>query len=533
MKLALVFSLFLAAFSFAQDNFHYTVGIVPKQIPNLPGIHSYAFGQHEGKWLVIGGRLDGIHARQPFNAFPQSQNNTDVYVIDPVANQFWTASVTSLPTSIEEQLQSTNTNFFQFGDTLAIVGGYGFSVTANDHITYPNLTTLIVSDVVNHVMNSTSIANDFKQISDPVFAVTGGQLAMLNDVFYLVGGHQFDGRYNPMGNATYTQAYTNEIRRFRIQNTGTALTFSDYSVMNDPVHLHRRDYNLMPQIFPNGEEGFLMSAGVFQVGIDLPFLYPIDVMDSSYTPQTAFNQYLSQYHSATAALYDATTQQNHSLYFGGMSQYSYSNGMLVQDNQVPFVKTISRLSRYADNSLHEFQLATEMPGLLGASAEFILAEGIPHASNELILMDQLAGDSILIGYIYGGIKSSAANPFTNNQVNLTVADNNLYEVWLVEDPNAGFTPLNGANNFDFIVSPNPTGKQVNIVFDAKTAKQVSYYVIDANGKYVQSGSFNNLTSGKNKVAFKLSNDLAGQLLTLTLVFDEKFTVSKQLSYTGE
>ena len=31
-------------------------------IPNLGGVQSYAFGQHNGKWLIIGGRLDGCIA---------------------------------------------------------------------------------------------------------------------------------------------------------------------------------------------------------------------------------------------------------------------------------------------------------------------------------------------------------------------------------------------------------------------------------------------------------------------------------------
>ena len=65
---------------YSQSSFDYQVQLNPLTIPNFPGIHSYAFAQHEGKWLIIGGRVDGIHARQPFNAFPASSNNTNIYV---------------------------------------------------------------------------------------------------------------------------------------------------------------------------------------------------------------------------------------------------------------------------------------------------------------------------------------------------------------------------------------------------------------------------------------------------------------------
>ena len=39
----------------------------------------------------------------------------------------------------------------------------------------------------------------FRVINDPVFKITGGQMGLLDSTFYLVGGHLFDGRYNPMG----------------------------------------------------------------------------------------------------------------------------------------------------------------------------------------------------------------------------------------------------------------------------------------------------------------------------------------------
>ena len=123
-------------------------------IPNLPGLPSFAFGLHQGQWLIMGGRKDGLHTRQPFNAFPASMNNTDVYVIDPTSRQLWTASVASLPTSIQEPLQSTDINFHQDGDIHYIVGGYGFAASVNGHIGLPYLTTITVSGVIQAIKNN-------------------------------------------------------------------------------------------------------------------------------------------------------------------------------------------------------------------------------------------------------------------------------------------------------------------------------------------------------------------------------------------
>ncbi len=299
-KLFKITSFLLLAFSFnaqSQSNFNYTISLEPITVDNLPGLHSYAHAQHQGKWLIIGGRKDGLHARQPFNAFPASQNNTDFYIVDVQNNQLWSASVNSLPTGIQEQLKSTNMNFYQDGDSLYIIEGYGFSASNNNHITYPNLTAVNVSGLINAIENSQTITPYFKQINDDIFAVTGGHLKKFNGKFYLVGGHRFDGRYNPMGNPTFTQTYTNQIRMFSIDYSGTQLSYNNYSAITDAVHLRRRDYNLIPQIFPNGEEGLTISSGVFQINADLPFLYPVDITSSGHTPITSFNQYLSNYHS--------------------------------------------------------------------------------------------------------------------------------------------------------------------------------------------------------------------------------------------
>ena len=108
-KLALLFVVIFTHLSlYSQSTFEYDVVLTPKVVPGLPGLHSYAFAQHNGKWLIIGGRKDGLHARQPFNAFPESQNNTDIYVVDIATLQFWSASLNVLPIGIREQLQATN-----------------------------------------------------------------------------------------------------------------------------------------------------------------------------------------------------------------------------------------------------------------------------------------------------------------------------------------------------------------------------------------------------------------------------------------
>ncbi len=522
---------FLLAFfqsTTAQSTFEYDVVLTPVSVSGLPGLHSYAFAQHNGKWLIIGGRKDGVHARQPFNAFPGAQNNTNIYVVDIASQQSWSASVNSLPTGIKEQLQSTNMNFYQDGDALFIVGGYAYSTTAADHKTFNNLTSVDVPNLINAIVAGTPITSYFKQITNDVFAITGGQLGKIGNTFYLVGGHRFDGRYNPMNNPTFTQTYSNAIRKFTIDNSGSNLSYANYEEVVDAVHLHRRDYNLLPQIFPNGELGYTISSGVFQIAVDLPFLYPVDIKAGGYYPQTQFNQYLSNYHSGKACLYDATNNRMHNLFFGGMSQYYYSNGTLLQDDTVPFVKTISRTTRFADGSLLEYQLPVEMPNLKGAGAEFIPNENLPHYSNEVIQLSNITDNEFVIGHLFGGILSSSPSAFTDNQTNLTSADPTIYEVKLVKNTTLSTPQINGENPFSFTVSPNPTENDtVRVEFELPYKAKLNYIISGLDGKIIEEGEIEDAKVGKNAMNFDVLF-VNTKMVFITFIFDDKYYVSKRV-----
>ena len=518
-------------YSIAQNNFYYHVELTPVSVAGLQGLHSYAFAQYDGKWLIIGGRKDGVHAPQPFNAFPENQNNTDIYVIDISTKQFWSETLTNLSTSIKEQLQSTNMNFYQDDDTLYIIGGYAYSATANDHITFPNLTTVQVSSLIDAIISGNPVQNHFKQISDNNFAVTGGQLGKIGNYFLLVGGQRFDGNYNPMGQPTFTQIYTNQIRKFTINNSGSQLSYSNYASITDPVHLRRRDYNLLPQIFPDGSQGYTISSGVFQPNVDLPFLYPVDITLNNYNPVTSFNQYLSNYHSAKACLYDSSNNKMHTIFFGGISQYYYQNGSLIQDNNVPFVKTISMLTRYSDGSLQELQLPVEMPALKGAGAEFILNKSLPHYSSDIIKLNQINEDTVVLGYIYGGILSSSLNPFTNNQASATNADNSVYEVRLINNNIPGAIEINGQNPYEFIVFPNPAEKIINLKYNLEKIVDTEYFLTNPSGTILHEGMLNSVP-GINNHKLHIDKAIRDNFVFLTLIFDNKFFSTQKIIFSN-
>lgn len=509
MKYITLLFILISTLSFSQIPQDFEIELEPITIANAPGVHSFSVGVDSlGRWLVLGGRVDGLHQRQPFAAFLANDNNTNAFVIDPENGQVWSTSLSSLPISIFEQLQSTNQEFYQRENELYIIGGYGYSSTASDHITYPNLTAVDVNGVTNAIINGEAISSFFRQISNPKMAVTGGYLGYLDSTFYLAGGQFFEGRYNPMGpnhGPGFIQEYTDAIRKFKIEDDGSTLSIVDFSEEIDADNLHRRDYNMVPQMFPNGDSGFTMFSGVFQHDVDLPFLNSVDIYPSGYIVNNNFNQYLSQYHSARLPIFDEGNNIMHTVFFGGMSQFDLDdNGNLVEDENVPFVKTISRVTRLSDGEMQEVKLNIEMPTLVGSGAEFIPHPNASFLADEILELDNISEQKTLVGYIYGGIESTQENIFFINNGTQSLASNVIFKVFIkkITTSTKDLKVKNG-NVFKINIYPNPAGSQVVIEYLNPSKEKIKMELIDVNGKKIKTIYEGEVAEGIQKVLFEM------------------------------
>ena len=490
----------------------FNIEMEPLTITDAPGVQSYTWGKtQDGKWIIVGGRIDGLHRRQPWAAFQEIGNNKMVFVIDPVADQVWFSNLDVLSTSIFEQLQSTNQNFHQRDSILYIVGGYGFSTTAGDHITYPNLTAINVDQLADSVIAGGDINPAFRQTSDPLFKVTGGQMERIDSTFYLVGGHLFDGAYNPMGpdhGPGFTQVYTCDIRTFKIDDDGVTMTPYDLNVAyHDTINLHRRDYNMAPQIFPTGEFGFTAFSGVFDYS-DMPYLNVVDITESNgYVVNNSFNQMLSQYHSAKMPVYDTAANVMHTLFFGGLSQFQFdATGSLVEDIDVPFVKTISRVSRFDDGSMTETDLNyIEMPTLVGAGAEFI-PYGPYWYEHGILDLNAVPQTKTLVGYVYGGIESSEENIFFINDGTQSTANNVAFEVYINKSTvSQEEIQLNSTMIVDLNVYPNPAKKKLNVEFFAASFDPIQIQIVSTEGKLVRDEIFEPMSIGDQELKLSIAD----------------------------
>lgn len=474
---------------YAQTPIEFTIEMEALTIPNAPGVHSYSWGlTSDQKWVILGGRVDGLHQRQPFAAFLEQDNNKSVYVIDPIAEQVWGADLSVLSTSLFEQLQSTNQQFHQVDTMLYITGGYGYSSIMADHITHPNLAAVSLDQLADAVISGSSITPYFRQISDTRLKVTGGQMGYLNDVFYLVGGNLFDGRYNPQGpgfGPGFIQVYTNDIRAFKIADDGVNLSITDYAATHDTINLHRRDYNMVPQIFPNGTQGFTAFTGVFDYN-DLPYLNTVDITPTTYSVNNTFQQYLSQYQSAKLPVYDAAANTMHTVFFGGLSQFTLNaSGNLVEDTNVPFVKTISRVTRDPNGDMQEVELSyIEMPVLVGAGSDFIPVDSL-YIDHHILDLASVPPTKTHVGYIYGGIQSSAANIFFTNDGSQSFASNTIFKVFINQSVTGlEETTIFGNNVFNLSAYPNPADREINVDFFSSTNQDVFLTITAEDGRSV-------------------------------------------------
>ncbi|MDX1445819.1 T9SS type A sorting domain-containing protein [Lishizhenia sp.] len=498
---------------------------------NIGGLQSYAFGQHNGKWLLIGGRLDGLHRRQPWASFDIAGHNNQLIVFDPVSLQKWTAPLSSLPQGIQEQLSSTNMNFKQEGDMLYVLGGYGYSATAGDHTTFPYLTAIDVPEVINAVMNNTGFNTYFRQITDSQFQVTGGRLQKVYDTYYLLGGQKFIGKYNPMGpnnGPGFIQEYTNAIRRFKINDDGVNLTVTHLTPYIDAANLHRRDYNAEAQVLPNGAQGVSMFSGVFQPTVNLPFLSSVTVDTNGYTLEANFQQYYNHYHCPVVPLYNVNTNEMHTLFFGGIAQYYDSSGVLVQDDNVPFVKTIARVTRDANGVMTEYKLPIELPALMGAGAEFIPNDTLPQYSNHVFQLANLNADTTFLGYIYGGIESSAPNIFFINDGSQSLASNQIFKVYIVQGEDLEVHTPNPQSNSDLQmrVYPNPNQGLLTIDIHTTTEEDLEFTLLSLDGKIIHQQALKNTPGGVSQFTLKLNEHMSEGMYVVRLSSNSKSITQK-------
>jgi hypothetical protein len=419
---------------------------------DVPTLQSYAIGQVGDDWVVIDGRTNGLHGFSDNGTinFPPADQNTNVWVIDPVTGQTWSRSLSDASAGITSQefnaLSATATEFYQDGSTLYVAGGYLYDSTVDNFTTYDTLTALNLPGIINWVQNDTgTLAQNLLQTTSPNFQVTGGAMSEINGLTLLSVGQDFEGPYTSAANGNYTD----QIRTFNIVNTGSSLSIANYSAAIPDPNLRRRDLNVVPILQSDGNGGYIQSlsalSGVFYNGSGA-WTVPVEISANGTTSMAdptapgTFKQGMNNYRSPVISLYDSATDSTHSVLLGGISlqYYDYGNSTFVTDENLPFIDQSTDIVRTDTGNYTQYLLnsaayptilstqTNDQPLLFGAGAQFVPASGLPMIDG-LIDMANITSPTLL-GYVYGGIEADAGD-FGNS-----TASNLIFDVYYTPVP---------------------------------------------------------------------------------------------------
>lgn len=409
---------------------------------SLPtGLQSFVYATHNGKWLLLCGRTNGLHGfNDDPNNFPPDTQNTTVYVVDPLKGKVYSRSLKSRHSGLAQDqidiLSVTASQFYQSGKRLYITGGYGYRNSIQNYTTFDSLTAIDVPGLMKWVIRGSKVrpaSSYIRQIFDPVFKVTGGAMDKLRsgEPTLLVLGQDFEGAYFFGDNS---QVYTNEIRRFNILDNGITLgvkVLPSLPMSPDPS-FRRRDLNVVPVLSKaKGRltRGLVALSGVFTETTGA-WTVPVLVAPngSSFMPNpddpNTFKQGMNNYNSAVVGLYSRKTGDMYNIICGGLSLGTFVNGSFVQDNDLPFTNQVTTIRIDKTGLFKQFFMQGEYPVivstqsnpgnplLFGTSAAFIPSASVLQLSPEVISLDRLRDDAV-VGYIIGGIQSTV--PDTSSQ----------------------------------------------------------------------------------------------------------------------
>ncbi|MDX5448263.1 MAG: hypothetical protein LPK47_07785, partial [Bacteroidota bacterium] len=189
--------------------------------------------------------------------------------------------------------------------------------------------------------------------------------------------------------------------------------------------------------------------------------------------------------------------------------------------------------RDANNVMSEHKLPVEMPGLLGAGAEFIPFKGNPSFSNEVIKLDSLTDDTVLVGYIFGGIQSSSPNIFWVNTGTESSASSTIYKVHLISGRLVNIDEVN-PQSIDGLKMQVYTGIPGILYVDYWLGRRtpVTITVHDLMGKQLTRKEIpaREWIKGNNHVEVPVGEVARGSTLLITLETRDQKVTQKMISF---
>lgn len=428
------------------ENSPFSIRLEEVKNTKAPSLQSFAFAEWESSWLMVGGRTNGFHGTSDREStFPTKYSNTNIFVYSPVNNQVWKMAI---PEAYRMQLQSTNMNHIHSGDYLYCVGGYGSTCETDSpdcYQTFPNLTAINIPKAIAAIKanDAAGLEAAISTLEDERMRVTGGALRKIGDWYYLVMGQNYNVQYK----GGVTGIYTDQVRKFQIENTNGTLAIKNYAAYNEPWNetpeennqFHRRDLTVTQSILADGTAGITVYGGVFTMNggaFTNPVYIHQDGNSTSFSLDQGFSQKFNLYECANVPMYDPTSKTMYTVLLGGITDFYYDkSGALMPGNPLnalPFSKNVTTIIRNANGTSVEMpQKTPALPAFIGSDAEFIpnnsLAMYNAYGIIDFSKLPKTETTEVLLGAMYGGILATAEQ---SSEFNPTYASSKIYNVYL-------------------------------------------------------------------------------------------------------
>jgi hypothetical protein len=462
--------------------------IVIEQAPfSFPaGLQAYASALYKEEWVLVAGRSYGLHGFQG-DTFPVVSQNTSIFVFNLTTGNVVSRPLTDPSSQLTQeqidQLSVTNPLFFQ-GDgssTLYVIGGYGINTGTGNQETKSVLTAIDLPNLIQWVKQAPqckSAAKCIRQVSHPLLQVAGGVMWQFNphQPILLGFGQNFIGSYI---DTTSNGVYTCQIRPFQLIDTGKSLSIYPYP-QPAPIPIYRRrDLNIVPamrQVGSSLQQYLVAFGGVFTPGDNfgawtIPIEMEADGSSRSLNPSNpnTFAQGMNNYQCPNLGLYSAKTGDMYTVFFGGISfLYSINGGFyspagsFCQDSGLGFTNDVTTIRKDSSGNYEQYFMSATFPAiaptfgtcpsttspitcesvttyrspvlLFGASAFFLAVPDLPYYPNSVLALDRLGSAPVLLGYIVGGIASSAVETCSEIGNVDTQPSHYIFSVTLIPHP---------------------------------------------------------------------------------------------------
>ena len=429
--------------------FNYSISQSNK-FTNLPALQSFGFGRFEQFWIMIGGRTNGFHGfpTQPTPAFPYSNANKNIYIYDYKTNKLDSLSIFELPSALSTQYASSNMQHTQIGKYLYLCGGYCKSdnlFTTDSIISRINL-DLLIRRVVYKDDYKLSDIFVFDSVPNIAVCATGGELVKLeDDNFYLTVGHKYYGEYSdtlPLA----IQIYRDNVTAFKLIETDNSIQLDTNSIRfisdnlpDSSTQFRRRDLVVAPTILSDKKSiGISLYGGVFTLQNTTPFDHPIYITTDFKNPYQvdSFKQPSNHYSAAHLEMYSLEKNTMYTTVFGGIVD------SFADSSNASFTKKIITLQRdNKTNKTTSFYNINQLDTFVGSESVFIPYDRIEKYNNKYGIIDfdcipvmDKGEDSVLVGCIYGGIISTAAQsnqyPSSGQKFVPTFSSKHVYLIYI-------------------------------------------------------------------------------------------------------